>query len=92
MSFITDAQPVDSTTMSSREANFISKFRLKKCVRGGGLSLTGIASHRSDRLEGTPRPNVRGNLDAEAGAGWPRKDDLRQRQERPDVGCRSGSG
>ena len=37
-------------------------------------------------------PNVRGNLHAEAGAGWPRKDNLRQRLERPDGACRSGSG
>ena len=37
-------------------------------------------------------PNVRGNLDAEAGVGWLRKDNLRQRLERPDGGCRSGSG
>ena len=38
------------------------------------------------------RPNVRGNLPAEEGAGWPRKDNLRQRPERPDGACRSGSG
>jgi hypothetical protein len=36
--------------------------------------------------------NVRGNLPAEAGADWPRKDNLHPGLERPDGACRSGSG
>ena len=37
-------------------------------------------------------PNVRANRPAEADAGWPRKDDFYHGLERPDGGCRSGSG
>jgi len=37
-------------------------------------------------------PNVRANRTAEADADWPRKDNLPLGLERPDGGCRSGSG
>jgi len=37
------------------------------------------------------RPNVRAKPTAEAGAGWPRKDDIHSGLKRPDGGCRSGS-
>ena len=37
-------------------------------------------------------PNVGGNLPVEAGADWPRKDNVHRGLERPGGACRSGSG
>ncbi len=41
--------------------------------------------------EAAKRPNVRAKRTVEADAGWPRKENLHRRLERPAGGCRSGS-
>ena len=77
-----------ATAQSSRVLASPSRLLPRRGVRLTPKALT-LLEHCTTHLV---MPNVRGNLPAEEGAGWPRKDNLRQRPERPDCACRSGSG
>ena len=73
-----------ATAQSLRVLASPSRLLPRRGVRLTPKALT-LLEHRT--ASSIVQPNVRGNLPVEAGADWPRKDNLRQRLERPARAC-----
>ena len=75
----------------------LKRGRRGKCSEREELALRppsramGLTLQRNTAIVDLVPPNVRAKPTAEAGAGWPRKDNFYHGLERPDGGWRSGS-